>query len=90
MPVYEYRCANGCEEYEIWRSIEDRNTGTDCPSCGGNGIRLFHPPMALTGPLRLKQSSAEPKLVSKPSNSPEPRPRIKESTSRPWMVTRGC
>ncbi len=91
MPVYEFSCANGCDNYEVWRSIDARQSDTDCPVCGCNGIRVFNPPMTLTGPLRLKRESAEPRVVRKESGSEGPaKPRLRESTTRPWMVNRGC
>ena len=90
MPVYEYRCPEGCDDYEIWRTISERNVSTDCPSCGSSGIRLFHPLMSLTGSLRLKQASSEPKVVTSRPKQEEPRAQIKESTNRPWMLNRGC
>lgn len=91
MPVYEFSCTNGCENYEVWRSIEARHSETDCPNCGGNGIRIFNPPMTLSGPLRLKRESAEPRLVRKEAKTTtEPKNRLKQGSTRPWMLNRGC
>jgi putative FmdB family regulatory protein len=91
MPVYEFSCANGCENYEVWRSIDERKSQTDCPACGGNGIRLFNPPMTLTGSFRLKKEVAEPRLVRKEAgDSNTSKPRLRESGTRPWMLNRGC
>lgn len=90
MPVYEFSCPKGCEDYEVWRSIEERQTNTDCPSCGEAGKRIFSPPMALCGPLRLKVEASEPRLVRKATNS-EVKPRLKNADgARPWMLNRGC
>jgi putative FmdB family regulatory protein len=90
MPVYEFSCTQGCENYEVWRSIEARSSETDCPVCGSNGIRVFNPPMTLSGPLRLKQESVEPRLVRKEAGSTEAKSRLKQSSTRPWMLNRGC
>jgi putative FmdB family regulatory protein len=90
MPVYEFSCTNGCDNYEVWRSIEARSSETDCPVCSGNGRRVFNPPMTLSGPLRLKQESAEPRLVRKETRGTETRSRLKQSGTRPWMLNRGC
>ncbi len=92
MPVYEFRCPSGCDSYEVWRSIAERQTDTDCPQCGAQGSRLYHPPMTLTGPLRLKREVAEPRLVRKDSPGSEAggKPRLRASDSRPWMLNRGC
>lgn len=91
MPVYEFRCSRGCENYEVWRSIDARQVATECPQCGDPGSRIFSPPMTLTGPLRLKQEVKEPRLVSRSKpQEPSQKPRLKESGTRPWMVTRGC
>jgi putative FmdB family regulatory protein len=91
MPVYEFSCTQGCDNYEVWRSIDTRQSQTDCPVCGGNGIRVFNPPMTLTGPLRLKREVAEPRLVRKErKEESSSKPRLRESSTRPWMVNRGC
>ena len=92
MPVYEFNCkSNNCGRYEVWRAIDERNTSTECPSCGGEGQRIFNPPMALTGSLRLKVESREPTLVSTREEREESlKPQLKESGTRPWMLTRGC
>jgi putative FmdB family regulatory protein len=90
MPVYEFSCSNGCENYEVWRSIDERQSNTNCPACAAEGTRVFTPVMSLTGPLRLKQERSEPRLVRKESSSPAGKPRLKESGPRPWMLNRGC
>lgn len=92
MPVYEFRCIQGCENYEVWRSIQERSNATDCPACGGTGERVFTPPMTLSGSLRLKVESKEPRVVRKETSSATTsgKPRLRESTTRPWMVNRGC
>ncbi|MEA5423865.1 FmdB family zinc ribbon protein [Synechococcus sp. CCY9202] len=92
MPVYEFSCSSGCENYEVWRTIDSRQQNTDCPECGAQGSRVFSPPMTLTGSFRLKQESKEPVLVSgqKQAERRVEKPRLRESSIRPWMVTRGC
>ena len=92
MPVYEFSCkTNVCSTYEVWRTIEERDTNTSCPSCGDEGTRLFNPPMMLTGGIRLKEERKEPELVTRQSQSEGQKKRLKESTSaRPWMLNRGC
>ena len=91
MPVYEFSCPQGCDNYEIWRSIDARSVDTQCPDCGGEGKRIFSPPVALCGPLRIKQECREPKLVKKQTGGAEPKARLKENQGmRPWMLNRGC
>jgi putative FmdB family regulatory protein len=91
MPVYEFSCPQGCEDYEIWRSIDQRSVKTQCPECGTEGKRLFSPPVALCGPLRLKEESREPKIVRKSSGPSEAKAKLKTSQgARPWMLNRGC
>ena len=91
MPVYEFSCPQGCDDYEIWRTIDQRNLDTRCPQCGGDGQRLFSPPVALSGPLRLKQESREPTLMRKSNGIPEKKPQLKSTQgARPWMLNRGC
>lgn len=91
MPVYEFSCPQGCEDYEIWRSIDERSVNTQCPNCGTEGKRLFSPPVALCGPLRLKQESHEPKIVRKSSANSQANAKLKTTEgARPWMLNRGC
>jgi putative FmdB family regulatory protein len=90
MPVYEFSCASGCDNYEVWRSIDTRQNDTDCPGCGNPGNRVFSPPMTLSGSFRLKQEASEPRLVRKEVREESAKPRLRESAARPWMVTRGC
>ncbi len=92
MPVYEYSCTNGCENYDIWRPMDQRQSETDCPLCGGHGSRVFNPPMTFTGPLRLKREVSEPRLIRKEQpGSPSTGPRLRDGgSSRPWMLNRGC
>lgn len=90
MPVYEYTCTNGCDSYEIWRTIAERELRTECPSCGAAGQRVFNPPMSLCGPLRLKIESSEPRVVRK-NKDDTTKPKLKNSQgNRPWMLNRGC
>jgi len=65
MPVYEYSCTNGCENYEVWRRIDERQQETNCPACTAEGRRVFTPVMSLNGSFRLKQEQSEPRLVRK-------------------------
>ncbi|MFM7642206.1 MAG: FmdB family zinc ribbon protein [Cyanobium sp.] len=90
MPVYEFSCSQGCDNYEVWRTIDQRKADTHCPSCGLPGQRVFSPPMTLCGPLRLKVESSEPKIIRKQTEGSS-KPRLKEANStRPWMLNRGC
>jgi putative FmdB family regulatory protein len=90
MPVYEYSCSRGCENYEVWRRIDERQCDTNCPVCAAEGTRVFTPVMSLTGNFRLKKEQAEPRLVRKEVTSTSSRPRLRENSSRPWMLNRGC
>jgi len=90
MPVYEYSCTKGCDNYEVWRRIDDRQVNTACPACSAAGRRVFTPIASLSGPLRLKQEQAEPRLVRKEAREASGKPRLKESGTRPWMLNRGC
>jgi putative FmdB family regulatory protein len=94
MPLYEFRCTNSvasCPSYEVWRAINERGVDTQCPGCGAQGQRVYSPPMTLSSGLRLKQERREPELVRRSRDRQDPvRPRLRESTTRPWMVNRGC
>ena len=90
MPVYEYRCNSGCENYEVWRSIDERQKETNCPSCSSEGVRIFTPIMSLNGKFRLKQEQSGPRLIRKETKEVVGKQRLKESGARPWMLNRGC
>ena len=90
MPVYEYSCTNGCDNYEVWRSIDERQKQTNCPTCTAAGLRVFTPIMSISGPLRLKQEQSGPRLVRKETKEMAGKQRLKESGTRPWMLNRGC
>ena len=75
----------------MWRTIEERDTNTNCPLCGDEGTRLFNPPMMLTGRMRLKEERKEPELVTRQNQPKDKKKRLKESAAaRPWMLNRGC
>ena len=42
MPVYEYRCKACGKTHEIAHGFNDKRP-TECPSCGGELVRVFHP-----------------------------------------------
>lgn len=42
MPVYEYRCKSCGKTHEIEHGFNDKRP-TECPSCGGQLVRVFHP-----------------------------------------------
>jgi len=42
MPVYEYRCKSCGKTHEVEHGFNDKRP-TECPSCGGELVRVFHP-----------------------------------------------
>jgi len=42
VPTYGYRCEKCGHEYDVWQSMT-AEPGAACPSCGGEGRRLFFP-----------------------------------------------
>ena len=90
MPVYEYSCSNGCDNYEVWRSIDERQKDINCPNCTAEGVRIFSPVMSISSPFRLKQEQSGPRLGRKETKEVAGKQRLKESGTRPWMLNRGC
>ncbi|MFQ3617652.1 MAG: zinc ribbon domain-containing protein [Cyanobacteriota bacterium] len=84
MPLYEFRCPE-CGIFDQWRSLDERNLLSECPTCQQPAQRIFSPPAILSGSLRLKQEAREPKLVQRTEErSPS---RVKNHTGgRPWMI----
>lgn len=41
MPLYEYRCPNGHEFEEFYRSIGTASSEATCPVCGALGVRVM-------------------------------------------------
>ncbi len=85
MPLYEYKCNEGCGIFDVWKMIKDSDQPAHCPTCEKSARRIFSPPMVLSGSLRLKQENPEPRLVKR-QEEPLP-PRLKSHGGRPWMVT---
>jgi putative FmdB family regulatory protein len=42
VPTYGYRCQACGHEYDVWQRMSDK-PGAACPTCGGEGRRLFFP-----------------------------------------------
>lgn len=57
MPVYDYTCSH-CGDFRLFRSIEERNHPTACPSCSTIGRRLILAPnLAIMNPLARKATA---------------------------------
>jgi putative FmdB family regulatory protein len=41
VPVYDYACPKGCEDYEVRCSIADRALPHPCPLCGEHGKQVI-------------------------------------------------
>ncbi|MBN2178775.1 MAG: zinc ribbon domain-containing protein [Deltaproteobacteria bacterium] len=39
MPIYEYRCENCANEFEMIRSMSDDDKDIKCPKCGKNKVK---------------------------------------------------
>jgi putative FmdB family regulatory protein len=85
MPLYEYKCEDGCGNFDAWKTISERDQASHCPICDKSARRIFSPPMLLSGSLRLKQENLEPTIVQR--TTPPPQPQLKSHAGRPWMVT---
>jgi len=84
MPLYEYRC-DDCGSFDQWRTISQCNETVFCPECEKISMRIFSPPMILSGTLRFKKESKEPQLLQKEKATKTPK--VKEHKgSRPWMI----
>ena len=89
MPIYEFECvSNKNHLYEIWRSVDERNTDTKCPTCGSEGKKIFAPIISLSRGILTQNTSNEPKLISKRRENNKQR--LKSVPARPWMINRGC
>lgn len=42
MPTYGYRCQSCEREFDVWQRMSEEAVAS-CPSCGGDGKRLFFP-----------------------------------------------
>lgn len=84
MPLYEFNC-DGCGIFDVWRSMAESSHPAYCPTCEAPGKRIFSAPTLLSGSLRLKRESPEPKLVQR---DPEPKSsRVTDHQGgRPWMI----
>ena len=50
MPIYQYRCLNCNQQFELKQSFSDKPIA-DCPSCHGIARRIFCPvPIIFNGP----------------------------------------
>ena len=38
MPLYEYRCTDCCQSFEVLQSMGEGSDGIVCPQCDGNKI----------------------------------------------------
>lgn len=85
MPLYEYRCSD-CGVFDQWRSLAESSAPAHCPACEEPAQRVFSPPMVLSGSLRLKRESPEPKLVKR-DRDPEPPKAQSHTGGRPWMIS---
>lgn len=84
MPLYDFKCQT-CGTFEKWVALANFERTVFCPDCSEVAARMFSPPMLLSGSLRLKEESKEPKVVEK-GNSIPARPRNQVAKGRPWMI----
>ena|SRR5438105_9254114 len=82
MPTYEYRCKSCGKTHEIEHGFHDKRP-TECPSCGGELVRVFHP-IGLVfkgsgfhktdygGGGPRQQGDAKPAETAKPGETPKP------------------
>lgn len=40
MPYYQYRCEQGCPEFDVFRMSESRDVAAPCPHCGSVAKRV--------------------------------------------------
>jgi putative FmdB family regulatory protein len=61
MPIYQYRCLNCGQQFELKQSFNDKPVA-DCPSCHGIARRIFSPvPIIFNGPGFYVTDSREEK-----------------------------
>lgn len=57
MPLFEFKCNNGCGHFEVFRKFEELNE-VRCPACKGKVTRLYSP-FAFTFGFQLTEKSYE-------------------------------
>jgi putative FmdB family regulatory protein len=90
MPIYAYACAD-CGPFEAHRPASEAGAAGRCPSCGGEGRRVFTPPglALLARPLRRaldgeERSAHEPAVVSAKRGVPMPH---HHDPAPPWVLS---
>jgi putative FmdB family regulatory protein len=48
MPLYEFRCRDCDDRFEVWLGTGDRHSDVTCPEGHGDTVRIFSP-IAMTG-----------------------------------------
>jgi len=43
MPLYAYKCSNCKTVFEEIRKVDEGYAPIDCPECGAESIRMWHP-----------------------------------------------
>lgn len=42
MPIYEYKCKNCGEKFEVLRSLKDEEARVECPKCGNSDAQKVY------------------------------------------------
>ena len=88
MPLYDYRC-NDCGDFDAWRKLAELKLPMLCPSCESPAKRLFSPPNINLNSGRFpasRQSSKEPKVVTRKNRETSQAKNQSSNCSRPWMI----
>jgi len=81
LPVYPFTCPT-CGPFDVWRGMSEASAPAHCPTCHGEGRRVYTPPGLVRTPLSVRRGRA---LEEKSAHEPAV---VREPTGRPLAFAR--